>query len=295
VSCRVGPTFGLPGTDLALGGFAAARLLKDGSSSPIGGYGGGLTSTWAVSPWVELKAEASALYYPHGGGVLDWGVLLGATWVPSSIWSLGVTADTLLWGAPGQSAAAQLAEVRAWRGSVWSWIEYKRFNAWGQLSVAGLAGPGHPASSAITLSLQPMFRIAGKDPRFLAGYKMWGINYSSPAPEDIGYWSPSLYLSHQLALRLEGDFSRGGLWYLDAGGGLGHEWKRPMTGPDDTYQAGEWVFFPVVSGGTGIRVNLTERLDFRLGGWSSFSSRTWQGRLSRYVLWEAETALSYRW
>jgi len=295
VAGRVGPTFGLPGTNVSLGAFAAAQMLKDGNTSAVGGYGGGLTATWLVDPRVELAAEASALYYPHAGGVLDYGGLLGASWFFSAAWSLGVTLDTLLWGGPGQSAATQLAQVRAWRGSVWSWVEHKRFNMWGQLSIAGLTGPGHPATAVTTLGLQPMVRVVGTDPRFLVGYKLWGINYSSPAPAESPYWSPALYVSHQLALRLEGDLPRKGVWYLDAGGGLGHEWKRPLVGSGGASQPGEWVLFPVVSGGAGVRAPLTERLDLRLGGWSTFSSRTWQGRLSRYALWEAETELTYRW
>ncbi len=281
---RVGPSFGLPGTSASLGAFAAAQMLKDGGEPAIGGYGGGLNATWAVDPKVELQAEASALYYPHGGGVLDWGALLGVSWFQSAYWSLGLTLDTLLWGAAGQSAAAQLSEVRAWRGNLWSWVEYKRFNLWGQFAAAALTGPGHPASAMFNFSLQPMFRVLGQDPRFLVGYKLWGVNYSSPAPEESGYWSPALYMSHQLALRLEGDVLKpGGIWYVDAGGGFGHEWRRPLQGEDGTTQPGAWVLFPVVSGGAGIRAPITDRFDFRLGGWSTFSSRTSEGRLSRYA------------
>lgn len=271
--------------------FLSQAYVSDEVTGALYGLGGGLAGRWATTETVTLKARGDTQYYIGGNDpFVDWGGELSAGWSPLDSLYLEAGLNTQRYGVMAQSAGALEAGVRIWQGTASASYSHRDFLAYGSMSAGALVLDGEQIDIVTSALLYPRLRLFGEDPRFFLGTRHWYTGHTEPAPNGL-YWSPARHFSHQLVARVEGNATTNTRYYVEAGGGFGHE-LVPASGVGTTLESDKhWDFFPTYGGGAGLAVDWTKKLTTTTGAWLTATQRG----SHEYFLWAADTNLTYRW
>jgi tetratricopeptide (TPR) repeat protein len=279
---------------ISLTPFAHATVMDEKDQAALWGAGGGLAIDWQVVERLSMGVEGSGLFYPDLPEQVDWRGAFAVTAAPAEWLYLSLRLHTELYGELGQSMAALTGGVRSWGGDLSAYTALGRFEAFALLTLQSVDRPGYASSLVTTGLFSPKVRLFGEKHRFYLGYKLWFTGHSEAAPLIYNYWSPARYFTHHLMVHLAGPVGAGS-YFVEAGGGLGHEYEPASGVGSATPQDARWAFFPVAVGGAGLRLPLAPRVELETGGWTTFSRRIDGPTDSQYVLWFVEANLNFRW
>ncbi len=274
--------------------FAHATVMDEKARAALWGAGGGLAIDWQVVERLSMGVEGSGLYYPDLPEQVDWRGAFAITAAPAEWLYLSLRLHTELYGELGQSMAALTGGVRSWGGDLSAYTVLGRFEAFALLTLQSLDRPGYANSLVTTGLFSPKVRLFGETHRLYLGYKLWFTGHSEAAPLIFNYWSPARYFTHHLMIHLAGPVGAGS-YFVEAGGGLGHEYEPASGVGSPTPRSAQWALFPVAVGGAGLRLPLAPRVELETGGWTTFSRRIDGATDSQYVLWFVEANLNFRW